>query len=800
MDAASTITITIDGREIAVRHGSMLIEAADQIGVYIPRFCYHPKLSIAANCRMCLVEVEKAPKPLPACATPVSDGMVVKTRSTLAVEAQQGTMEFLLINHPLDCPVCDQGGECPLQDQAMGFGQDFSRFEEQKRVKDALDLGPLVATAMTRCIHCTRCVRFGREVAGTMELGATGRGEDMTVETYLGGSVDSEVSGNIIDLCPVGALTSKPYRFSARPWELLSHAAISPHDSLGSNLNLQTVQRTLKRAVPRENEEVNSCWISDRDRFSYEGAESDDRLLQPMIRADGGLREVSWEEALKAASEAIRSGGGVSDGLSALIHPMSSLEESYLLQKIMRAMGSSNIDHRLWQRDFQDDAYAPAFPGLETAVSDVPALERLLLIGANPRKEVPLLGLRIREMTLTGGLVGVLGQHGIDANFDVHTEVLVRPDHMAGALYQLLCGMEGGRERVPASLHYLEAVSVPAAGLDRLRDMLQDSSGAKGIILGEQALSHRHGSALRVLASILAQLLDASFGMLAPANGAGAWWSGAVPHRLPGGKRSEYVGLNASAMLSTHPKTVILYGLEPALDHHDPVSLRNFLSRANHVISLSAFRSAVPEQATVVLPVTPFTESAGSFLNLNGHLQFSRAALEPKGESRPGWKVLRVRANFLSLDGCGYQDVSEVLSELPPVAMDSARVDAPMEFVVSATDEPKPAIERNDCFMATHTVPIYSGDPVVRRATALNKTRDGERAKVFSMNPKDLAGLKCREGDLVRVTDRDSSVCLAVREEPGVLEGCVGIPLGQAATGVLGASVQVTVEKVSSRD
>ncbi|MGA1696734.1 MAG: NADH-quinone oxidoreductase subunit NuoG, partial [Arenicellales bacterium] len=280
----------------------MIIQVADDVGVYIPRFCYHPKLSIAANCRMCLVEVEKAPKPLPACATPVSEGMVVRTRSTIAVEAQQGTMEFLLINHPLDCPVCDQGGECPLQDQAMGYGQDYSRFEEQKRVKDALDLGPLVATAMTRCIHCTRCVRFGREVAGTMELGATGRGEDMTVETYLGGSVDSEVSGNIIDLCPVGALTSKPYRFSARPWELMSHAAISPHDSLGSNLNLQTVQRNLKRVVPRDNEQVNSCWISDRDRFSYEGAESPDRLLYPMVRAEAGLQAVSWEQALKAAA------------------------------------------------------------------------------------------------------------------------------------------------------------------------------------------------------------------------------------------------------------------------------------------------------------------------------------------------------------------------------------------------------------------------------------------------------------------------------------------------------------------
>ena len=340
MDARVTVTVVIDGREVEAQPGTMIIEAADAADIYIPRFCYHPKLSVATNCRMCLVEVEKAPKPLPACATPVAEGMVVQTRSASAVEAQQGTMEFLLINHPLDCPVCDQGGECPLQDQAMGYGQDFSRYQEDKRVMGSLDLGPLVATAMTRCIHCTRCVRFGREIAGTMELGATGRGEDMTIETYLDGSVDSEVSGNIIDLCPVGALTSKPYRFTARPWELLSHFAISPHDSLGTNITVQTAHHAVKRVVPKTNEDVNECWISDRDRFAYEGAECDDRLTQPMVRQKEGLVETSWEEALKEASAAMQVAAQQSEsGLAALIHPISSVEELFLLQKILRGLG-----------------------------------------------------------------------------------------------------------------------------------------------------------------------------------------------------------------------------------------------------------------------------------------------------------------------------------------------------------------------------------------------------------------------------------------------------------------------------
>jgi NADH-quinone oxidoreductase subunit G len=798
VDAPSTVTLTIDGREVTARPGSMIIQVADDVGVYIPRFCYHPKLSIAANCRMCLVEVEKAPKPLPACATPVSEGMVVRTRSTIAVEAQQGTMEFLLINHPLDCPVCDQGGECPLQDQAMGYGQDYSRFEEQKRVKDALDLGPLVATAMTRCIHCTRCVRFGREVAGTMELGATGRGEDMTVETYLGGSVDSEVSGNIIDLCPVGALTSKPYRFSARPWELMSHAAISPHDSLGSNLNLQTVQRNLKRVVPRDNEQVNSCWISDRDRFSYEGAESPDRLLYPMVRTGAGLQEVSWEQALKAAAEAMRMAEGDAHGLVALIHPMSSMEEMFLLQKLVRGMGSSDIDHRLWQRDFSDDHCSPMYPGFETPVADIPALSSLLLIGANPRKEIPLLGLRIREMTEAGGCVGVLGQRAVDANFRVDHELVLKPKDLAGGLYQLVCSFEGGRERIPAALRHLESDLISPDRLAGLRATLSEGGGAKAVLLGEQALSHRHGAHLRILGSILSELTQASFGTLVPCNGAGAWWTGAVPHRVAGGERSATPGFNASSMLGASPKTVVLYGLEPATDHHDPKGLDELMSRAGHVLCFSAFRSGVPEQATVVLPVAPFSESAGSFMNLNGRVQFSRPALEPKGEARPGWKVLRVLGNFLSLPGFDYQDVGEVLATLSPPPPPRARFDVSDSLEVgdaltnSATETDRYG------FSCVHFLPLYSGDPIVRRAQALSKTLDAERARACEMNPVDMAALGCGDGDLIQITDGDRTNRLAVRADPAVLKGCIGIPLGQFSTSRFGSASVVSVKRAST--
>ena len=787
MDAKTIVTIVIDDKEVQTASGSMIIEAADAIGVYIPRFCYHSKLSIAANCRMCLVEVEKAPKPLPACATPVSDGMVVRTRSAVAIEAQQGTMEFLLINHPLDCPVCDQGGECPLQDQAMGFGQDYSRYEEEKRVKNSINLGPLVATAMTRCIHCTRCVRFGQEVAGTMELGATGRGEAMTIETYLDGSVDSEVSGNIIDLCPVGALTSKPYRFSARPWELMSHQAISPHDSLGTHINVQTAHQEVKRIVPREHPATNECWISDRDRFAFEGAGSEDRLLQPLVRTAEGLKEISWEEAIRLAADAVEfARQDASETLAALMHPLASTEEGFLLQKIMRAIGSSNIDHRLLQKDFADDQLAAPYPSLETPLADLSSLDGLLLVGANPRKEIPLLALRIRELVGAGGRVGTLGSSSIDANFDVAVESVVGPASIVNALCQMICSFEGGSEKIPKGFAPEPEGALSPTEVTQMSDLLQ---GSASIILGEQALNHPSGAAIRVLASVLARVSGGAIGVIAPANSAGAWWAGVVPHRLPGGIEASNAGANAQTILDLKAKTVLLYGLEPSIDHCDPSKLSQLLDRAQNVVVFSAFRSSIPDQATLVLPIAPYTEMAGSYLNLNGLLQRSNAALDPRGGARPGWKVLRVLGNFLSLEGFEYQTTDDVIAEIPPPGTPDWHTLESEHWTFGN----RPVDKWSSAMTANFWTPLYAADPVVRRARSLDQTADAERGRRCRVHPSDLEKYDLQEGDSITLSADGKTVELPIDADQKVNPGSVSIPAGSKETAALRSETHVSI-------
>ena len=787
MDAKTIVTIVIDDKEVQTAPGSMIIEAADAIGVYIPRFCYHSKLSIAANCRMCLVEVEKAPKPLPACATPVSDGMVVRTRSAVAIEAQQGTMEFLLINHPLDCPVCDQGGECPLQDQAMGFGQDYSRYEEEKRVKNSINLGPLVATAMTRCIHCTRCVRFGQEVAGTMELGATGRGEAMTIETYLDGSVDSEVSGNIIDLCPVGALTSKPYRFSARPWELMSHQAISPHDSLGTHINVQTAHQEVKRIVPREHPATNECWISDRDRFAFEGAGSEDRLLQPLVRTAEGLKEISWEEAIRLAADAVEfTRQDASETLAALMHPLASTEEGFLLQKIMRAIGSSNIDHRLLQKDFADDQLAAPYPSLETPLADLSSLDGLLLVGANPRKEIPLLALRIRELVGAGGRVGTLGSSSIDANFDVAVESVVGPASIVNALCQMICSFEGGSEKIPKGFAPEPEGALSPTEVTQMSDLLQ---GSASIILGEQALNHPSGAAIRVLASVLARVSGGAIGVIAPANSAGAWWAGVVPHRLPGGIEASNAGANAQTILDLKAKTVLLYGLEPSIDHCDPSKLSQLLDRAQNVVVFSAFRSSIPDQATLVLPIAPYTEMAGSYLNLNGLLQRSNAALDPRGGARPGWKVLRVLGNFLSLEGFEYQTTDDVIAEIPPPGTPDWHTLESEHWTFGN----RPVDKWSSAMTANFWTPLYAADPVVRRARSLDQTTDAERGRRCRVHPSDLEKYDLQEGDSITLSADGKTVELPIDADQKVNPGSVSIPAGSKETAALRSETHVSI-------
>ena len=784
MDAPTTVTVVINGREVHAEPGSMIIEAADAANIYIPRFCYHPKLSIAANCRMCLVEVEKAPKPLPACATPVADGMVVQTRSATAVEAQQGTMEFLLINHPLDCPVCDQGGECPLQDQAMGYGQDSSRYEEEKRAKPPLDLGPLVATAMTRCIHCTRCVRFGREIAGTMELGATGRGEDMTIETYLDGSVDSEVSGNIIDLCPVGALTSKPYRFSARPWELFSHKGISPHDSLGTNITLQTAHQSVKRVVPRNNEKINECWISDRDRFAYEGAECDDRLTQPLIRRKEGLVETSWEEALGETAAAMRQAAEQdSSKLAALIHPMSSMEESFLLQRVVRGLGSDQIDHRLLQQDFSDDAVAPVYPGLEAALSDVDSLKGILLIGCNPRKEAPLLALRIRKMVEQGGVAGLLGSYAPDLNFSLSAFHCVTPAELPGVLR----GLVNNAEALDSAGESFES--------DALSGFLSEVGGNGMILLGQGALNHLHAGTIRALAGRLAQQTGMKLGVLTPGNSAGAWWAGAVPHRIAQGMPAKTAGANASQIADLDVKTVLLYGVEPSIDHSDPIRLQGMLDRAKTVIAFGAFRSAVPDQADIVVPISPYTECSGSYLNCNGIVQVSSPALSPRGNSRPGWKVLRVLGNFLSLPDFDYDDVAQVATELghpPEVLMQADRAQIPVSEDVDSA-----SAHADGLFSLVAERSIYQADPIVRRSRALSLTHDGASEAFCRLHPEDLKAAGLAGVSRVLLAGEYHQATLEVAEDSGVVRGSVFVFSGSVATAGFGGDSTVRIRPVT---
>lgn len=669
----------------------------------------------------------------------------------------------------------------------MGFGQDYSRYEEEKRVKNSINLGPLVATAMTRCIHCTRCVRFGQEVAGTMELGATGRGEAMTIETYLDGSVDSEVSGNIIDLCPVGALTSKPYRFSARPWELMSHQAISPHDSLGTHINVQTAHQEVKRIVPREHPATNECWISDRDRFAFEGAGSEDRLLQPLVRTAEGLKEISWEEAIRLAADAVEfARQDASETLAALMHPLASTEEGFLLQKIMRAIGSSNIDHRLLQKDFADDQLAAPYPSLETPLADLSSLDGLLLVGANPRKEIPLLALRIRELVGAGGRVGTLGSSSIDANFDVAVESVVDPASIVDALCQMICSFEGGSEKIPKGFAPEPEGALSPTEVTQMSDLLQ---GSASIILGEQALNHPSGAAIRVLASVLARVSGGAIGVIAPANSAGAWWAGVVPHRLPGGIEASNAGANAQTILDLKAKTVLLYGLEPSIDHCDPSKLSQLLDRAQNVVVFSAFRSSIPDQATLVLPIAPYTEMAGSYLNLNGLLQRSNAALDPRGGARPGWKVLRVLGNFLSLEGFEYQTTDDVIAEIPPPGTPDWHTLESEHWTFGN----RPVDKWSSAMTANFWTPLYAADPVVRRARSLDQTTDAERGRRCRVHPSDLEKYDLQEGGSITLSADGKTVELPIDADQKVNPGSVSIPAGSKETAALRSETHVSI-------
>ncbi|MEN9315756.1 MAG: NADH-quinone oxidoreductase chain 3 [Pseudomonadota bacterium] len=764
------VEIEVDGKKVEVVEGSMVMHAANALGVYVPHFCYHKKLSIAANCRMCLVDVEKAPKPLPACATPVSQGMKVWTKSEKAVKAQKGVMEFLLINHPLDCPICDQGGECQLQDLAVGYGPSASRYTEEKRVVFHKSMGPLIsAEEMSRCIHCTRCVRFGQEIAGVMELGMAGRGEHSEIMSFVGRGVESELSGNMIDVCPVGALTSKPFRYSARTWELARRKSVAAHDSLGSNVVVQVKQNAVMRVLPLENESVNECWISDRDRFSYEGLNSTERLERPMLKQDGQWHEVDWQVALDYVAHAlgsVRAKHGAAS-IGGLAHPQATVEEMFLLSKLVRGLGSENVDFRLRVSDAALAQRTQGVPWLGLPVASVNGLDRVLLVGSFLRKDQPLLASRIRAAVKRGARVAVLNGADDDLLMPIAAKAIVSPDRWAETLAGALVALKlGANEAVPAELSGIE----PSDAARALAATLSQGK-AKAVFLGAAVAHHPQAAAIAVLAQALAAAAGATLGWLVDgANSVGGHLAGA----LPGAG-----GLDAAAMIERPLKAYLLLGVEPALDHGRGAAARAAVASADTVIALSAFRSAeLLETADCLLPVTPFTETAGAFVNMAGTVQAFSGVVRPRGDARPAWKVLRVLGNLLQLPGFDQESVEQVRVQALP-----ADVAAKLSNAVSgAVAVPK----ASGGLQRVADVPIYAVDPIVRRAPSLQQTRDAA-APTARMNAATLAALGLAAGDAIVAKQGAGSAKLVAALDAGVADGTVRIAAASDATAGLGA-------------
>ncbi len=717
------LKVEIDGKEVEVPHGSTVMDATNKLGIYVPHFCYHKKLSIAANCRMCLVEVEKAPKPLPACATPVTDGMKVKTASSVAKKAQNSVMEFLLINHPLDCPICDQGGECQLQDLAVGYGGSASRFEEAKRVVLHKDIGPLVAAEeMSRCIQCTRCVRFGQEVAGVMELGMIGRGEHAEIVAFVGQSVNSELSGNMIDICPVGALTSKPFRYSARTWELARRKSVSPHDGLGSNLVVQVKQNKVMRVLPLENEAVNECWLSDKDRFSYEALNSGERLTRPMVKKDGKWEEVDWQSALEFAA------GGLKD-FGVLASPHATLEELYLAGKL-----GGPADFRLRHSDFSADGKRAGIPWLGMPIADLAKLDRVLVVGSFLRKDHPLIAQRLRQAAKRGTQIHVL--HSVDDDWlmPIKSKKIVAPSELLSAL-------------------------------PSFSEILKSGKNA-AILLGNFAQQHPQAAAIHAAA----QALGAKVGFLGEAaNSVGGYVAG-----LPAGGGLPEV---------MKKKTLLLINMDPELDSVHSVSGAKF------IVNLSAFKSDVGD---VLLPIAPFTETPGTFVNTEGRVQGFHAAVRPLGDARPGWKVLRVLGTMLGLPGFDFETAEQVKEACLKGRDVSSLLSNEISYREVPTSRPMQGIQR------IADVPIHFADPLARRSAPLQKTRDAQAPKAW-MNRKLFEQLGLASVNRVRISQGKGEAVLLADLDDRLPDNCVRIAAGHPATAALGAMFgAVALERLSA--
>ena len=773
------LEIEIDGKKITTPAGGTIMDAAAQAGVYIPHFCYHKKLSIAANCRMCLVQVEKAAKPLPACATPITDGMKVMTRSDYAIKAQKGVMEFLLINHPLDCPICDQGGECQLQDLAVGYGGVQSRYQEAKRVVNEKDLGPLVATDMTRCIHCTRCVRFGQEIAGIMEMGQIGRGEHSEIMPFIDKTIDSELSGNIIDLCPVGALTSKPFRYSARSWELSRRRSVSPHDSLGSNLAIQVKDQRVMRVLPLDNEDINECWLSDRDRFSYEGLNAPERLTTPMIKQGGQWLEVGWQAALEYVANGLKdivsSQGG--DALAALASPQQTVEEMYLLQKLVRGLGSENIDARPRQADFRLDTCQQGATWMGLPVARLNTLDRIMLVGTRLRQDHPLIAHRLRLAVRHGADCSLINPCDDDLLMPVANKLVVPPQAMVRSLAGVAVALSSiTGKALPAGMADSLAGVQPAPEAEAMAASLA-SGTSQAILLGNLALQHEQYTDLRLLAQAIADMCGAAFGVLGnAANGTGAAIAGALPRA--GGR-------NAASMFGEPRKAYLMMGIEPGLDCNNPRQVMDALVAASLSVCMTSFKPADLSGFDVLLPVAPFSETAGTFISGEGRVQSFNGAVRPLGETRPGWKVLRVLGSMLGLSGFGYDTVEGVRKDILPAdgLLASALNNRLQGCELASLALPEGLWRVGD-------VPAWQADAIVRHAPSLQKTRTAEPAQA-RVHPQTLSASGLADGSRVKLRQGTASAELTVRADASLAPGCIRVPAAVAETAGLGASMGV---------
>ena len=777
------IELELDGQKVQVPEGSMVMIAADKAGTFIPHFCYHKKLSIAANCRMCLVDIEKAPKAMPACATPVAQGMIVRTKSEKALKAQRSVMEFLLINHPLDCPICDQGGECQLQDLAVGYGGSSSRYSEEKRVVLHKDVGPLIGMEeMSRCIHCTRCVRFGQEVAGVMELGMIHRGEHAEITTVAGETIDSELSGNMIDLCPVGALTSKPFRYSARTWELSRRKSISPHDSTGANLIVQVKNNKVLRVVPLENEAVNECWLADRDRFSYEALSSEDRLTLPMIKHNGLWQRSEWTAALDRVARGLQkiSAEHGPHSIGALGSAHSTVEELYLLAKLVRGLGSDNVDHRLRHADLSNTAPEGGARWLGTAIASLSEMQRVLVIGSFLRKDHPLFAQRIRQATRKGCKVHSIHAVEDDWLMPMAAGITVAPSGWAQALANVCAAVAQG-QGVAAPAGVAVAGEATAAAQAIAASLM--SGERKAVLLGNAAAQHPQASTLLALAQWLGASTGATVGYLVEAaNSVGAQLVGAQPRQS---------GLNAGQMLSGSLKAFLLLNVDPKLDAADASAATAAMASAEMVVALTAFKSAAADVADVMLPIAPFTETSGTFVNAEGRVQSFHGVVKALADTRPAWKVLRVLGNLLGLKGFDFETSQEVLAEaLGDVSTLPNRLSNASHAALSVPAVAAASLER------VADVPIYSTDALVRRAAALQLTADA-KAPVAEVAPELWQRLGLAPGGKVRVSQGSAQAVLPVRVNTKLAAGVVRIPAGHADTAGLGAMFgPLEVEKV----